>query len=57
MLIDGTSQPGYAGTPLIAIVGQGTGDADPLTIGSDVTVRGLAIDGYEFPGGSAHDDA
>ena len=48
VVIDGTTQPGYAGTPLIAIVGQGTGDADPLTVGSDVTVKGLAIDGSSF---------
>ena len=48
VVIDGTTQPGYAGTPLIAIVGQGTGDAAPLTVGSDVTVRGVAIGGSSF---------
>ncbi len=33
VLIDGTTQPGYAGAPLIAIVGQGTGDAEPVDRG------------------------
>ena len=47
MLIDGESQPGYAGMPLIAIDGQNAGTGDGLTItGSDVTVRGLDIGGY-----------
>jgi FG-GAP-like repeat/FG-GAP repeat len=48
VVIDGTTQPGYAGAPLIVIVGQGTGDADPLTVGSDVTVKGLAVGGSSF---------
>ncbi len=48
VVIDGTTQPGYAGAPLIAIISQGTGDADPLTVGSDVTVKGLAIGGASF---------
>ena len=48
VVIDGTSQPGYAGAPLIAIAGQGTGDAEALTVGSDVTAKGLAIGGYGF---------
>ncbi len=49
LVIDGTTQPGYASAPLIAIVSQGTGDADPLTVSSDVTVKGLAIGGASFP--------
>ena len=48
MLIDGTTQPGYAGTPLIDLSGQALGGSDPLTIASAVTVRGLAIDGFAF---------
>ncbi len=48
LVIDGTTQRGYAGVPLIAIVGQGTGDADPLTVGSDVTIKGLSIAGSSF---------
>ena len=47
MLIDGESQPGYAGMPLIAIDGQNAGTGDGLTItGPDVTVRGLNINGF-----------
>ncbi len=44
VLIDGTSQPGYAGTPLIELMGSRAGSADGLTItGPGVTVLGLDI--------------
>ena len=47
VLIDGFSQPGYAGTPLIELSGSQAGIADGLTItGSGVTVRGLDIDSF-----------
>src|SRR6516225_5907229 len=47
VLIDGFSQPGYAGTPLIELSGNQAGTADGLTItGPDVTVRGLDINGF-----------
>lgn len=48
--IDGTTQPGFAGSPMLVINGTGVaGNADGLTIsGAGVTVRGLAITG--FPG-------
>ncbi len=47
VLIDGESQPGYAGTPLIEINGQGSGSDDGLTVnGSNVTIRGLDIVGF-----------
>ena len=47
VLIDGFSQPGYAGTPLIELSGSQAGGGDGLTItGSDVTVRGLDIDSF-----------
>ena len=40
MLIDGTSQPGYAGTPLIALGGESTG----VTIATgSLTVRGISL--------------
>ncbi|MGP0064186.1 MAG: beta strand repeat-containing protein, partial [Isosphaeraceae bacterium] len=48
LVLDGTMQPGYAGAPSIDIVGQPTGDADPLTAGSDVTLKGVAIGGSGF---------
>ena len=47
VLIDGPSQPGYAGTPLIELNGSQAGLADGLLItGSDVTVRGLDINNF-----------
>ena len=47
VLIDGFSQPGYTGTPLIEISGSQAGGGDGLTItGSGVTVRGLDIDSF-----------
>ena len=47
MLIDGDSQPGYAGTPLIELNGSQAGTGDGLTItGPDVTVRGLDINDF-----------
>jgi hypothetical protein len=47
VLIDGTSQPGYSGTPLIELSGSRAGGGDGLTItGAGVTVRGLDINGF-----------
>ena len=47
VLIDGESQPGYRGTPLIEINGSQAGGGDGLTItGPDVTVRGLDINNF-----------
>ena len=42
LVIDGTSQPGFAGIPLIDLAGQS------LAISSEVTVRGVAFDGFTF---------
>ena len=62
VLIDGTSQPGYAGTPLIELNGSQNGAntsglldiIDGLTItGAGVTVRGLEIDSF-YQGGGIH---
>ena len=45
--LDGFSQPGYAGTPVIELSGDQSGTASGLTIdGSGVTVRGLDVDGF-----------
>ena len=52
VLIDGTTQPGFAGTPLIDLTGQALGGSDPLSIASSVTVRGVAIDGFALGGGA-----
>src|SRR5262249_32906068 len=47
VVIDGTSQPGDSGTPLIAIDPASSGIADALTVtGSEITVRGLATGGF-----------
>jgi hypothetical protein len=49
VLIDGTTQPGFAGAPLIELGGGSARGPAGLTIaGSDVTVRGLAIDQFAF---------
>ena len=51
--IDGWSQPGFAGTPLIELHGN-TAIAQGLKIaGPDVEVRGLAIDGFSSGAGIA----
>ncbi len=47
VLIDGTSQPGYAGTPLVELSGSQARTGDGLLITSpDVTVCGLDIDNF-----------
>jgi hypothetical protein len=47
LVIDGFSQPGYAGTPLVEISGQSAGTAAGLTITcAGSAIRGLAIDGF-----------
>ena len=51
VMIDGFSQPGYSGSPLIEINGSQAGGGDGLLItGADATVRGLDID--SFPQGA-----
>jgi hypothetical protein len=49
VLIDGTSQPGYEGTPLIEILGSNGSAQDGLTLGAGSdgsTIKGLQIDGF-----------
>ncbi len=49
VLVDGTSQPGFAGTPRIAVSAAPAGGPAGLTLaGSNVTVRGLAVDQFAF---------
>ena len=53
VLIDGESQPGYAGTPLIELSGSQAGTADGLLITApNVTVRGLDIDSFNQGAGT-----
>ena len=63
VLIDGYSQPGYSGTPLIEISGRLAEGGDGLLItGSGVTVRGLDVNdfaqgaGIHVTGANATDD-
>jgi hypothetical protein len=53
VVIDGTSQPGYAGTPLVILNGSGVPGADGITIQAtgltpafSATVKGLGINGF-----------
>jgi hypothetical protein len=55
VLIDGTSQPRFAGMPLIDLSGQSLARSNPLMIASDVIVRGLAIDGFALRPGRLSD--
>jgi len=50
--IDGTSQPGYAGSPIIEIDGTGAGNpANGLTVdGGSSTIRGLVVNKFSFRG-------
>ncbi|MCA9063572.1 MAG: DUF4347 domain-containing protein, partial [Planctomycetaceae bacterium] len=48
VMIDATTQTGYSTSPRVALDGLGAGNVDGLTInGSDVTVRGLAINSFQ----------
>ncbi|MEX1193541.1 MAG: right-handed parallel beta-helix repeat-containing protein [Dehalococcoidia bacterium] len=53
VIIDGTTQPGFAGTPIIELNGTNAGaDADGLTISAgSSTVRGLVINRFGVAGG------
>jgi hypothetical protein len=52
VVVDGFSQPGYAGTPLIEVSGQSVSSGDGLTIiASGSTIRGLAIGEFVFGAG------
>ena len=50
--IDGTTQPGYAGTPIIVLDGSSAGDdVDGLVLETDdSTIRGLVIHGFDGNG-------
>lgn len=52
VIIDGTTQPGYAGTPIIEINGAETTNADGITIffGDGSTLKGLVINRFDYWG-------
>jgi hypothetical protein len=58
VIVDGTTQPGYAGQPLIVVDGATAGNgADGFTItAGDSTVKGLAIDDFKGAGIRLKDD-
>jgi hypothetical protein len=56
VLIDGTTQPGFAGTPLIAFGGQSLVNSGPLAVsGGNVTIRGLALGGVAIAATAGED--
>ncbi len=46
VLVDGTTQPGYSGTPVIEVRGPGEGSQAFFGAGNNVTVKGLSITGW-----------
>ncbi len=51
VLIDGTTQPGYAGDPLVAIIGTTAGSANGLVVqGGNSEVRALVIERFRGSG-------
>ncbi len=49
--IDGTTQPGYAGTPVVVLDGAAAGSASGLTIvAGDSTVKGLVVNSFSVDG-------
>ncbi|MBD1927824.1 DUF4347 domain-containing protein [Trichocoleus sp. FACHB-90] len=46
VIIDGTTQPGFSGTPIIQLSGSGTGTGLTISAGSS-TVRGLIFNGFQ----------
>ncbi len=56
--IDGTTEPDFAGTPIIELDGSNAGDAHGLSIiGSNNTIRGLVINRFALNGISLETDA
>lgn len=46
VIIDGTSQPGWAGAPLVELDGSVTGEIGLFVAGGDSTIQGLAIHSF-----------
>ncbi len=54
VIIDGTTQPGYAGTPLVVLSGVNIPSATGLNVTSDgSTVRGIVVNGFSTGNGIA----
>ncbi len=51
MVIDGTTHPGFTGTPLIVLGGWSSGNCDGLVIQADsCVIKALNIEGYARAG-------
>jgi Ca2+-binding RTX toxin-like protein len=50
LILDATSQPGYAGSPLIEIDGVSAGALSGLTVSAPTTIRGLSINNFGSTG-------
>ncbi len=51
VVIDGTTQPGFAGTPIVELDGVNAGPGSGLILyGGGITVRGLVVDRFQFAG-------
>lgn len=50
-VIDGTTQPGYAGTPLIEISGSNAGGVSGIVVNAgSTTIKGLAVNSFAYDG-------
>jgi VCBS repeat protein/S-layer family protein len=50
VVIDGTTQPGYSGTPLIQLSGGGARNIGLYVVGGSSTVKGLVVNGFTNSG-------
>ena len=48
VIIDGETEPGYAGAPLVAIAGPAADETASFAVSSDATVEGVALGGASF---------
>ena len=46
VMIDGTTEPDFAGLPVVKLNGSNAGDSDGLTIDKGSYIRGLVINGF-----------
>ncbi len=55
-ILDGTTQPGYSGSPLISVVGDVLSAADPLSVGPQLSLKGVSVGGATFTGSAPVDN-
>ncbi len=49
-IIDGTTQPGFAGSPIVVVDGSLTTFSDGLTVNSNSVIRGLVVHSFRYNG-------